>query len=266
MSTLYLVRLPISLPALGRWAAIRNFGWSVRRDSKGREQDSVLDEGRALHHLLSETFGKQVIHPFRLFAAPRGMRGQIYAYSQADAAALCEIAGACALPEVTEVCDLGRLAVKAMPEVWRSGKRLGFETRVRPISRLIKELPCVGGSVAKGAELDSFLLEAMRRFPADSSSEASMLKSGRSREAVYTDWLTRQLVGAATLAPGVRLTRFVRNRAARKGSSIEGPDAILQGDLVIDDPESFREMLIHGIGRHKAYGYGMLLLRPPRPL
>jgi CRISPR system Cascade subunit CasE len=91
-----------------------------------------------------------------------------------------------------------------------------------------------------------------------------MLKAGRSREAVYTDWLAQRLDGAAMLQPGVRLTRFQRVRAAREGYSPEGPDAILQGDLIVDDSSGFQKSLAQGVGRHKAYGYGMLLLRPPR--
>jgi CRISPR system Cascade subunit CasE len=263
MSTLYLVRLPLSIPALGRWAAERNFGWTIRKGSKGQERDAGLDEGRALHHLLTETFGPRAMHPFRLFVAPEGKHGEVYAYSHVDLTTLRDEAQTCALPEVKEVCDLDKLAAKSMPEAWRTGRRLGFETRVRPVSRLIKPLPYPGGSFAKGAELDIFLIEALRCFPSDSSSEETMLHAGRSRETVYTDWLAQKLTGAATLAPGVSLTRFERHRAARKASSIEGPDVILQGDLTIDSPERFQDLLRGGIGRHKAYGYGMILLRPP---
>jgi CRISPR system Cascade subunit CasE len=264
MSPLHFVRLPLSIPALGRWAAERNLGWSVRRNIKGQERDAGLDEGRALHHLLTESFGQQAFSPFRLFVAPQARQGHVYAYSRADRAQLLEVAGACAMPENLAVFDLQGLATKTMPESWRVGQRIGFEVRVRPVSRLLKPLPSSDGSFAKGAELDTFLVEALRRFPSDSASQAKMLPAGRTREAVYTDWLARKLADAATLAPGVRLTRFERNRAARTASSIEGPDATLQGDLTIQNPEGFQNLLAGGIGRHKAYGYGMLLLRPAK--
>jgi len=265
MSTLHLIRLPISLSALARWAASRNYGWTTRRDRKGSERDAGFDEGCALHHLLVETFGKGALHPFRMLVSSPGKQGNIYAYSHADAATLLETAQACALPEVLGICDLAQLAAKSMPESWRSGRRLGFETRLRPVSRLMKPLPySTGNTFAKGAEVDVFLIEAMRRFPQASSTEENMLKAGRSREAVYSDWLAQKLRGGATLAPEVRLAHFVRNRAARKGHASEGPDAILRGELTIRDPLRFQELLAKGIGRHKAYGYGMLLLRPPR--
>ena len=264
MSELHLIRLPISLPELGRWAAQRNYGFTVQRGPKGQERDAGFDEGRAIHHLLAEAFGPGALHPFRHFVAPGGKHSQIYAYSRFDAAALREAAQTYALPEAFSIFDPAQLAAKAMPENWRTGRRLGFEVRVRPVSRLLKPLPDADGAFPKGAEVDTFLLEALRQFPTSEAGEANMLKAGRTREAVYTDWLAQRLKGAATLRPGVRLTRFQRLRAARKSYSPEGPDAILQGDLIVDDSAGFQKLLVQGIGRHKAYGYGMLLLRPPR--
>lgn len=264
MSLLYLIRIPMSFPQLGRWAALRNYGFTVRRGLKGMENDAGFDEGRALHHLLSETFGKGILHPFRHFVAPGGMHAEVYAYSPIDAVRLREAAQTYALPETLEIIDPAKLAAKAMPEVWRTGRRLGFEIRVRPVSRIHSLLHSAGVAFAKGAEVDVFLVEALRRFPASENADANMLKAGRTREAVYADWLAERMEGAATPQPGIRLTRFQRLRAARGGSSPEGPDAILQGDLIVNDPERFQAVLAQGVGRHKAYGFGMLLLRPPR--
>lgn len=265
MSTLHLVRLPVSLPALARWAASRNYGWTSYRNHAGRECDAGFDEGRALHHLLAETFGPSELHPFRLMAASRAKLGHVYAYSRADGATLQEAARAYALPEIDTICNLSEIMTKVVPDNWASGRRLGFEIRVRPVSRLMKPLSDFAGhTFAKGAELDTFLIEALRRFPAGPSAENNMLNTGRPREVVYADWLAARLHDIATLDPGVRLAHFLRRRTARKGSSPEGPDAVLQGNLVIRDPIKFRDLLAQGIGRHKAYGYGMLLLRPPR--
>jgi CRISPR system Cascade subunit CasE len=264
LSTLHLIRIPVSLPKLGRWAAIRNYGFTVRRSPKAQGSDAGFDEGRALHHLLEETFGQGILHPFRYFVAPGGKQSEVYAYSRLDATGLREAAQTYALPETFEVLDPTKLAAKAMPEEWRTGRRLGFEIRVRPVSRLHSPLASPGAAFAKGAEVDVFLIEALRSFPAGEDADANMLKAGRSREAVYSDWLAERLKGGATLQPGIRLTRFQRLRAAREGSSPEGPDAILQGDLILNDPERFQAMLAQGVGRHKAYGFGMLLLRPPR--
>ena len=47
------------------------------------------------------------------------------------------------------------------------------------------------------------------------------------------------------------------------GRGPNGPDATLHGVLTVQDPVTFGRLIRNGIGRHKAYGYGMLLLRPP---
>lgn len=257
MSELHLIHLPIALKPLHQWAAERGLGWAARRDGQGRTSDAVFDEGRALHHLLAETFGKSILQPFRLFVAPGQRNGSLYAYSRSNKETLVETARESAMPEAQAVCDLSRLATKPMPAAWKEGRRLAFDTRVRPVRRLLK----AGGAFAKGAEVDAFLVEALRCFPAGPRAEETMLGAGRTREAVYADWLSERLDGAAHVEQA-RLARFFRNRAAREGRAPEGPDATLHGEFVVRDPDKFAQCLARGIGRHVAYGYGMLLLRP----
>ena len=255
MTTLHLIRLPIALAMLNRWAGERGIGWTARRDPNGRERNAAFDEGRALHHLLSESFGKGVLQPFRLLAAPGQDHGNLYAYSCADRAELIETLEACALPEVLAILDPAKLETKPMPADWRTDRRLGFETRVRPVRRLIK--PC--GKFQRGAEVDAFLVQGHRQFP-DGPPEAE--EEQLRRQDAYQGWLAERLDGAADIK-NVRLERFLRHRAARNGRALEGPDATMQGDLVIRDPVKFAEKLGKGVGRHTAYGFGMLLIRPP---
>ena len=87
------------------------------------------------------------------------------------------------------------------------------------------------------------------------------------REEVYADWLSNQFDrrgGAQLDRERTRLVSFQRTRAVRKRHArhSEGPDAVMRGVLTITDPDVFSNLLAHGIGRHRAYGYGMLLLRP----
>ena len=90
----------------------------------------------------------------------------------------------------------------------------------------------------------------------------------RSREDVYTDWLSDQLWrhGCAELE-SASLQTFQRTRAVRslQGRPVEGPSALMRGVLRVNDAEAFSRLIERGVGRHRAYGYGMLLLRPPRP-
>lgn len=239
MTALYLVSLPIDLGVLRRWAAARGFG---------------TDEGCALHHLLSETFGKGALQPFRLMVRPGAASGSLYAYAHSDETALRQVARECALPDALMVCDPARLAVKAMPDAWKAGRRLAFDLRVRPVKRLLKS----AGVFPKGAEVDAYLVEALRQFPSDPPTDARV-----EREVVYRRWLSEKLGEAARLEQA-RMVDFKRRPVLRGRQTHEGPDVTWHGELTVLDGEKFAARLVSGVGRHAAYGYGMLLLRPAR--
>jgi CRISPR system Cascade subunit CasE len=68
-----------------------------------------------------------------------------------------------------------------------------------------------------------------------------------------------------------RMERFARRIAERRPlkdqgnwtqTASEGPDATIHGELTVTNSEAFGRLLATGVGRHSAYGYGMLLLRP----
>ena len=249
---LHLVRIPLRIDALARWAGERGWG--------GGRRGEAFDEGRALHHLLAEAFGPGAAHCFRFLVAPGGSAGSLYLYSEQNAESLREAAESCAWPEHLGVFPLSRLESRAMPLAWRAGQHLGFDLRVRPVRRLLRDLETPRGRMARGAEVDAFLAEALRRHPGE---PGGMAGEGRTREAVYLDWLEERLGGAAELKRSVsRLARFRRTCVLRGRSGPEGPDATIHGTLRVSDPDGFAELLRRGIGRHRAYGYGMLLLRP----
>lgn len=241
--TLHLVELPLSLRALNLWAGGRGLG---------------SDEGTALHHLLGETFGPAVVQPFRLMVAPRAQSGTLYAYAAADADTLRTQAEVSLTPTCAAVINLDRLRSLPRPATaWSAGQRLGFDLRLRPVVRLASGLTGTDDngatvSLRKGAEVDAFLAAVLRNLPT-------------TRETAYLDWLAARLSPAAVLdAPASHLARFQRTRVQRNGRRIEGPDAVVHGTLTINDPAAFADLLARGVGRHRSYGYGMLLLRPPQ--
>jgi CRISPR system Cascade subunit CasE len=240
--SLHLIEMPLSLPALNRWAGQRNFGCSL------------FDEGLVLHHLLGEAFGPGALQPFRLLVAPRARTGTLYAYSAVPAEELRAAATQSIGPFETEVVSLDALRSVERPETtWQEGMRLGFDLKSRPVVRLAS--PLIGKDVQfpKGAEVDAFLAEALRKDCA------------RRREDVYLDWLAARLAHVADLERDLsRLHQFRRVRSLRGGRRVEGPEAVIHGTLRVRDPQKFAELLSRGVGRHRSYGYGMLLLRSPQ--
>ena len=239
MNTLFMASLPLDPKKLRQWAAKRRYG---------------LDEGRTLHHLLAETFGKRALQPFRVMMAPRASCGSLYAYTTVDAGELGRIARETGMPDSISVCDPNELATKPMPTDWKPGRRLGFDLRARPVRRLSSAT----GGLKKGAEIDAFRAECLRRFPDGPPEEGRV-----DRETVYRDWLSERLSGAASLE-SVTIAKFERTVVQRGASTIEGPDVTFHGILAVTDGLAFGERLARGVGRHAAFGYGMLLLRPAR--
>ena len=236
-AALQMVRAEIDVLAFQRWMGGRN----------------LEDPDHAMHCLLVECFGEFAPKPFRLITPRAGSSGVLYGYTQADVDALRKVAGIYADPLQSRVMPSDKMDSKPMPTQWRPGKRVGFETRMRPIVRRSRS------TLNKPArECDAFQSEA-GRYPKGGMS--------RNREEVYTDWLSDQFdrIGGASLdLQRTRLVSFQRTRAVRKlhGQHSEGPDAVMRGNLTITDSDSFAALLARGIGRHRAYGYGMLLLRP----
>ena len=210
---------------------------------------------------MDEVFGPGALRPFRLLVPPRQARGNLYAYSALDRETLREAARTYAKPDHLAVLNPARLESKAMPADWRAGQRLGFDLRARPTRRLRRDLELDSGSIRQGAEVDAFQLEALRRHP---DVRDGMQRSERTREGVYLDWLAERLAPAAMLdREASRLVRFQRSLAARREGKSEGPDAVMHGTLTVTDDAAFADLLAKGVGRHRAYGYGMLLLSAP---
>jgi CRISPR system Cascade subunit CasE len=267
---LHMLQLPIDLNALARYADDRS--WTKRR-RHGRESDAGFDQGRALHHVLDETFGPGCLRPFRLMVQRGKSKGSVYAYTTSTDLELRDAATTAAAPEISRILALDRLATKPMPDSWVTGRRLGFDVRARAIVRIRTELPNPHGTPYKvGSELDAYVVEALRNHPDEyrktvdgTPIPSGMEAAGRHREAVYRDWLAARFANAALLDhEKTTLARFQRVRVAREGRHSEGPDVVFRGELTIADPVAFAGLLAGGVGRHRAYGYGMLLLRHPR--
>lgn len=231
--SLTMIKLEPDMGQLIRWAERRKLLSSRRED----------DLGYALHALLAATFGDPSPKPFALLREPN-RPAALLGYSGADGSTLRDHAATFAEPDAAEAIGLSSFAAKAMPDRWESGRRLGFSVRVRPMVRTDKN-----GDRSKSREVDAFVLS-----PPSSD-----------RGAIYTEWLRARLPGATLEQASLDAFRrsFVSRRdAARDLKTQEGPDATLTGSLVVNDGEAFAAGLARGVGRHRAFGFGMLLLRP----
>lgn len=236
---LYLCQQEIELSRLYRWAG------------KRKMFPGILDEGYALHAFLTENLGEHAPQPFRLIYTAGASVGTLYGYSEHGAAEINRAATEIAEPEYRQIAS--SVIDKQMPTTWREGRCFGFEIKVRPTTRFRNEQ-------GKMIERDAFLAKV-----ASSSAEAPI-----ERKLVYAEWLSSRLSkNGARLSEDVPVSMpvFQRNKIVRKrgvhGGS-EGPDCVLRGVLEVTDETAFTAMLTNGAGRHKAYGYGMLLLRPAK--
>ncbi len=213
-------------------------------DGLGLNNKRDEDFGYGVHAWLAAAFGKRAPKPFRLFLDLRQHRPtRLLAYSPHSKETLAEQLRACAEPAAWAVCPPESILAKPLPLSWEAGRRFAFEVLVCPVSR------------KDGVEKDVFLRQAERTETA----------GNLTRAAVYRQWLARQ-VGPAAELETVRLDAFRLIRYYRKGISDSPgrgwrPQAVLSGTLRIRDGGAFSHLLARGVGRHRAFGYGMVLLR-----
>lgn len=238
--TLSLIQMQPDMTRLLRWAAKNR--WLPHDDD---------DLGYALHAVLAAVFGALRPQPFVLLRPPR-RSPVLLAYSAHPAVVLREQAAAFAAPDAAEAIGLASLAGKAMPERFAAGRRLGFSVRVRPTLRSDRD-----GDRDKVREVDAFLAAVAGTAPGQ----------GPTRAEVYAGWLQARLAAGGAAAEHMTLESFRLSPVHRRDSGrnlrrTRGPEAVFAGRLVVRDPDRFAALLARGVGRHRAFGFGLLLLRP----
>ena len=229
--------------------------WATRHGALSPDGDF----GYALHALLSAAFGDLAPKPFSY----QGGRQGLLAYTSATQASL-RLNAQLAAPDVALALGLDDLQARPFPTDWQTGQCLGFEVRVRPVVR-----------TGEGRERDAFLHSIDVNNDDAHSAPSSEHSALALRTAVYAEWLTKQLSlnDAAQITEAhlesFRLTRVLRKEGRgedgkRKATNNSGPDAVFKGQLQVGNGEAFASLLARGVGRHRAFGFGMLLLRPAR--
>lgn len=244
---LRLLRLLPDMAALARWVAAT------------RQRALQVDTGYALHAVLRAALGELAPKPFALLERPGSL--QLIGYTRRSAQELEQALAQAVIsdPGAADALGLHQSAstlVKALPADWRPGERMSFEVRVAPVVRS-RQQP--GGGYP---EVDA-------AFHPDYAAAGD-------REAAHRAWLARELArgGAATLlsarAVGFRMAPIARRHARAESHSAPRstqpgllPDLTVRGQLQVDDAQAFDALLARGLGRHRSFGFGCLLLAPP---
>ncbi|MBU0553055.1 type I-E CRISPR-associated protein Cas6/Cse3/CasE [Myxococcota bacterium] len=212
----------------------------------GRDEDG----GYILHRGMAGLFIGGV--PAPLWYRERRGLVEVLAYAQEDAAALGERAALTLNPALWHSLMPGSLLSKPMPR-FREGQHLGFEVRACPVKRTRP-----AGEAAR--ERDAFLVAC----------EGGEGGEAPPREQVYLGWLSEQLEGMGarlieSQLVGFQLQRVFRQQRQdghRSRGRLTRPDALFRGRLMVEEPVQFEAFLSRGVGRHRAFGFGMLRLSP----
>lgn len=216
-----------------------------------------LDDGYLCHCVMREMWQGHAPAPFVL--RQNGRTLDVWGYSHSSARVLIDHSRAFGDPSLlAAITDLDHIASKEMPR-FDVGRRLGFVLRACPIVRLARATD--GHRV--GVEVDAFLARCF----------AAGTEVAVSREQVYREWIVTKVNQPQTTGvelDWVRVSAMSRERLVRrtqgsdrKAKRLERPDVRFEGELVVVDSERFHEWLAHGVGRHRAFGFGALVLVPP---
>jgi CRISPR system Cascade subunit CasE len=243
--TLHLLRFDPDMARVARWLATESL---TPRDNE--------DDGYGWHALLTAAFGRDLTPKlFRVFAR-RGRPTHLLAYAQADAPTLRARAIDFADPAVIEALGVHSMASKQMPD-FTPGRRLGFSARLRPTVRTDRD-----GNRAKSRELDVFVAA---KLAAVSGQELNKIS-------IYAEWARNQIDAVAAEVESLRVDGMESSEIVRRGRSpangsrsfarISGHTVTVVGTIRVADAASFATLLARGLGRHRTFGYGMVLLSP----
>lgn len=235
--TFSMVHIELKTPALVSWARVG--------------KHSLADVEYLVHSAMRLSFGKSAPQPFEVF--DNGDKTlKVLGYSDSSGEELKEEMVFCAEPLLMSVIPPETIHSKAMPSYWVKERTFGFRVRCCPISRRSEE----NGRII---ERDAFLA-ACERAPGEKID----------RESVYGEWLSDRIAsfkGAEIIdmqMKAFRLREFRRRDEKRKIQHMTRPEVIFDGILKVVESSGFASMLKDGIGRHKAFGFGAILLRPVR--
>lgn len=207
-----------------------------------REGHREMDDGYLVHCWLTGALGVGALKPWATVYRNRDVI-RLLGYTEWSLSQLREHAELYATPEEAGAVDWADVREKVMPSL-APGARVGVRVRVCPMVRL------------STGERDVFSIEG---------------EGGRPREEVYAAWLRDRLLrlGVAEVcdvaAEEIGHRRVLRRTQGehRQDRMFSISDALMRATIVVGE-DGAAALLRRGVGRHRAFGFGMALLTPPR--
>jgi len=153
--------------------------------------------------------------------------------------------------------DLFHLDWKPFAPSLHAGQRLGFNLRANPT---------VSAPAAKGqrGKRHDAVTRAIAALPHEPCADQRRAQRAATTEAAAAAWLARQGERSGFAPDPDRLTTEAEDWVTipRAGKPISFLALTFEGVLTVHDPAAFLDRLCHGFGAAKAFGCGLMLIRP----
>lgn len=105
-----------------------------------------------------------------------------------------------------------------------------------------------------------FLVHANPTF--DAVIDGKRRRTGITTEPRLTEWITRKLAASGAEITTVKAEPAGVEKSRRPGATMTHASCRYEGQLTIRDPDALRHAITTGIGRGRAYGFGLLTVAP----
>jgi CRISPR system Cascade subunit CasE len=200
-----------------------------------------MDAGYLVHCWLTGAMGEGALKPWTLVFS-EGDVVRVLGYTTWTLQRLREHAALYSTPEEASAIDWDAVRSKQMPAL-SPGLRVGVRVRFVPTVRL------------PSGERDLFEVDGR----------------GQTREQVYGRWLRERLLAlGAEQVSDLQVEQIGRCRTLRRTQGVVRHDrvislpSVLMSATITVGPGGADALIRRGVGRHRAFGFGMALLSPPR--
>jgi CRISPR system Cascade subunit CasE len=160
-----------------------------------------------------------------------------------------------------EQYDIWRVETKTYEPVIKKGGRYSFNLRANPV---VTKKP--GGDESKRRKRVDVFIEALKEYSEKAGKEADEKTSSEIMTESGVTWLVEQSgKHGFHINPGeviIEKYKWMEGSKDKDGNKIQLGVMDFSGILTVKEPDVFKSTLEKGIGRAKAFGCGLLLIKP----